>query len=275
MVLSDAEPYGSRNPDGNPIDEAEVSKAYQRPDGIWVFPRNEFCTKRFVYKAGQHVVYAGPTQRGKTTLAFKCLEPVATPSLPAYVIVSKPMDPVTRRECERLGYEEHSSWPPKAKVSDIWADKPSGFVIWPKFGDVNSDVERAADVSRAVINDRYAQGVKGKKGILVLDDTVVKSMVLKIDTEMTTIITMAGAMGLGAWVFVQKPTGAGKTALWSYGACEHAFLFNDPDKRNRQRYDEIGGFDPHLVEKVTLSLSPYQCLYLKRTGGHMCIVDSK
>src|SRR6516225_7887450 len=88
------------------------SAAYEREDGIWVIPRNEFASRRFSYEAGQHVVFAGPTQRaGKTTLAFQLLEYIATPDLPAYVAVSKPRDKVTASEGMRLGYRQVSDYP--------------------------------------------------------------------------------------------------------------------------------------------------------------------
>lgn len=255
---------------------ATTTSAYQRDDGLWVIPRDEFVSTRFDYKAGQHVVFGGPTGRGKSQLAFALLEYAATPECPAYVAVSKPHDPVTDREGRRLGFRRVDDWPPPVKLGEVFGDKPRGYVVWPKFGDINKDVARGTDVTSRLINDRYTAGAKGKgKGILFMDDTLIKSKVYKLDGDMRTILAMAGAMGLGMWVFVQKPTGGGETALWSYGASEHLFLFRDADARNRDRYDEIGGVDPKEVSQAVKSLQPYQSLYIKRTEGHMCIVDSK
>jgi hypothetical protein len=111
--------------------------------------------------------------------------------------------------------------------------------------------------------------------MLILDDTVIKSKVMGLDNHMTTVLTMSGAMGVGAWTFVQKPTGAGNTALWSFSQSEHIFLGKDPDRRNRERYAEIGGFSTKQVDAISQSLKPYQFLYLERSHGYMCIVDSK
>lgn len=259
-----------------------TSLAYRRDDGLWVFPREEFASERFHYSPGQHVVFAGPTQRaGKTSLAFKLLEYVATPKCPAYVAVCKPDDVVTAKEGARLGFKRVTDWPVKPELSQLWDGKPRGYLVWPKFGDINNDVAKCANVTARLLSDRYTAGTKKQKGILVLDDTMVKSKILKLDGEMTTIIAMAGAMGLGGWFFVQKPTDSGRAAIWSYGNSEHIFLSNDPEKRNRVRYDEIGGVDPHMVEEVTLTLKPFQFLYLKRsanrtdttnTRGYICIV---
>jgi hypothetical protein len=92
---------------------------------------------------------------------------------------------------------------------------------------------------------------------------------------MVMVITMSGAMGIGGWFFVQKPSDAGKAALWSYPNAEHVFISKDPVKRNRLYYADIGGFDSNEVSRIVLSLKAFQFLYLERSHGYMCIVDSK
>jgi len=91
---------------------------------------------------------------------------------------------------------------------------------------------------------------------------------------MVMVLTMSGAMGIGGWFFVQKPTGAGNTALWSFSQSDHVFIARDPDKRNRERYTEIGGFDTKEVERICMTLERYQFLYLEREHRYMCIVDA-
>lgn len=250
------------------------SGAFRRQDGIWVFPRREFVTTRFTYRAGQHIVFGGPSQNGKTTLAFDLLEECASETLPAYVIVSKPADPVSEKRGRELKYPRIYEGLPKRKLMEIINDeRPRGYLIWPKFGDMNTDVENASRITRDFLNAVYAQGARKKKAILVLDDTYLKAKVLGLDRQMTTIHAMAGAMGIGAWTFVQKPTGAGETPIMAYGAADHLFLFNEPDERSRQRYGEIGGVNPKLVERMVMSLEDFQALYIRRSGRHMCIVD--
>ena len=255
----------------------EESAAYQRDDGIWVIPREEFASSRFQYKPGQHVVYAGPTQRaGKTTLAFKLLEYTATPDLPAYVSVSKPRDPTTTKEGTRLGYRRVDSYPFPPKFKELLRDgRPSGYLVWPDMRKPETAMQNAHDVTSRLIDGVYADGAKGKKCILFLQDTVTKSKVLNLDRQMVMVITMSGAMGIGGWFEVQKPSDAGKAALWSYPNAEHVFISKDPVKRNRDYYSDIGGFDSNQVGKVSMSLKPYQFLYLERSHGYMCIVDSK
>lgn len=247
----------------------------QRDDGLWIIDREEFKTKRFDYKAGQHVLFAGPSQNGKTSLAFDLLEYCASPKLPAYVVVSKPTDSVTEKRGQDLNYRRVSDWPPKITFKELKEGKPNGYLLWPKFGDMEKDVPNAREITYRFLAQTYADGARRKKAIIVLDDTYLKAKVLGLDREMTTIHAMAGAMGIGAWTFVQKATGAGETTLMAYGAAEHVFLFNEPDANYRKRYGEIGGVDPKLVERTVMTLDKYQCLYIKRTGRFMCVVDSE
>lgn len=259
--------------------ETQEVDAYPAPvlrDGLWVFSREEFAETRWDYKAGEHVLFAGPTQNGKTSLAFELLDQCATPTLPAYVGVSKPKDPVTTREGERLGFRRVSEWPPPKKMGELFGgEKPRGYLVWPKFGDMDTDVERCAILTRKLLKDRYAAGMHDKKAILVMDDTVTKSKLMGLDQEMTTVLAMAGAMDIGLWVFVQKPTDSGRTALWSYGQSEHVFIAADPDRKNQLRYDEIGGVDPKILMRAATQLQPYEFIYVKRTGRFICIVGAK
>jgi hypothetical protein len=248
--------------------------------GVWtppVFGREEFAARRFAYKPGQHVVFAGPTQKaGKTTLAFQLLQYTATPECPAYIAVSKPEDPVTRQWAAKLNYRVVETWPVERKVAELWDGKPSGYVIWPRFGDIDADAENAMRVIGALMRDRYARGVKHEKGILVIDDTVTKSQLLHLDRYMKTHIAMAGAMKLGGWYFYQKPTDSGPTSLWAFSNAFHKFTSGSKgvDRRNADRYDEIGGHDRGLVKSILPELGPYQFLYTNM-DGEMCIVDSK
>lgn len=246
-----------------------------RPD---TFPRDEFASERFDHKAGQKVVFGGKSQEaGKTTLAFKLLEYVATPALPAYVIQPKARDPVTEREGKRLNFRFVDRWPVEKKVSELGGNNPAGYIIQVAVGNLSTDADRAAKLTLDVMNDRYkAAGNKRKpvQGILVCDDTVVMSKIMKLDKEMTTHIALGGAMGLGGWYFVQKPTDSGSASIWAYENAHHSFMSKTKDKRNRIRYSEISGLEPSRVMVWIDDLHPYQFLY-SNSSGEVCIVDSK
>jgi hypothetical protein len=255
----------------------EDADAFDR-GGITVIRRQAFARDYFDYQPGEHVVFGGPSTRGKTTMAFDLLEYVANPDFPAYLAVSKPQDPVTARRGQELGFRKVADWPPPKRIQEMMGGKkPSGFLVWPQFGDLNTDMERAAKVTYALLMERYANGASRKNtgGILVMDDTMVKAKIMGLDKEMVTILAMAGAMKLGLWVFVQKPTDSGRTTLWSFENATHLFFTKGGDARMLNRYVEIIGDRGRIAKEVIPTLKPYEFLYVHKTEGFMCIVGAK
>jgi len=261
-----------------PIFRAE-QESWQRPDGITVINRTAFCRDYFTYKLGEHVVFGGPTTAGKTTLSFDLLEYIVTPEAPAYLAVSKPRDPVTEHRGRELGFRRVDTWPPPPKIGDMplfGGQKPNGFLIWPKFGDLHTDMARCAQITETLLMERYAHGAsaKNKGGVLVMDDTMIKAKIMGLDNSMVTILAMAGAMKLGLWIFVQKPTDSGRTTVWGYEQATHLFFTKGGDARMLARYVEIIGEHGSIARNVIPTLEPYQFLYVHKVTGHMCIVEA-
>jgi hypothetical protein len=248
-----------------------------RSDGLHIFARKEFAQNRFDYKAGQHVIFGGPSTRGKTRLSFELLQYIVSPDLPALVAVSKPDDPETSRWGTRLHFRRVETWPPSKKMSEVeWLGgrRPNGYLIWPKFGDIRADSVNASQITADLLAHTYANGVNHKHAILVMDDTMVKAKVLNLDGDMVTILAMAGAMGIGLWLFVQKPTDSGRTTLWGFENATHYFFTAGSEARMLQRYVEIAGDKGPIIRRVLPTLKPFQFLYLQKYSGHMCIVDA-
>lgn len=253
---------------------------YQRDDGMTVISRRPFCRDYFDYKPGQHVVFGGPSTRGKTSLAFDLLEYIVNPDFPAYLAVSKPQDPVTAQRGKELGFRRVSQWPPPPKIQELGmfgGQRPNGYLVWPQFGDLDKDMDRCAELTDKLLMERYAHGAtKGNKGgILVMDDTMVKAKIMGLDKQMVTILAMAGAMKFGMWTFVQKPTDSGRTTVWSYEQAIHAFFTKGGDERMLRRYVEILGENGPKAKKVIPTLKDFQFLYAHKVSGHMCIVGAK
>lgn len=249
-----------------------------RSDGIAVFQRHVFCQSYFHFKKGEHVVFGGPTQRGKTTLAFDLVRHIATPDYPAYVAVSKPDDKTSISYGQRLGYRRITEFPPTRKVSelDIFNGKPSGYLVWPRFGDINLDIPNARRVHAKLLSQTYSDGAKGDKPcILIMDDTMVKAKIQGLDTQMVTVLAMAGSMGISLWIFVQKPTDSGRTTVWGYEQATHLFFTKGGDAKMLARYAEIAGDKGEIVKSVVPTLKPFQFLYVHKYEEFVCIVDSQ
>ena len=211
-------------------------------------------------------------------MAFDLLEVVATTELPAYVAVSKPTDPVTAKRGKELHFRFVNDWPVSRRVQELWEGRPAGYVVWPSFGNINNDFDNAAAITARLMADRYTASARRKKhsaGILVMDDTMVKAKVMGLDSQMVTILAMAGAMQIGLWVFVQRPSDSGRTPLWAYENGDHYFFGKGGDSRMLQRYMQIGaaGENSMIVAEVAPKLEKYQFIYLHE--DMICIIDKK
>jgi hypothetical protein len=260
-----------------PLFESDMDSRI-RDDGVTVFKRQIFCREYFPYKRGEHVVFGGPSTRGKTTFAFDLLQYTCTPESPAYIAVSKPNDPVTAQRGAELGFRRVEDWPAPRRVQELLGgEKPKGYLIWPPFGNLDDDMTRCADVTERLIKDRYSHGAnpKSKGGILVMDDTMVKAKIMGLDSHMVTILAMAGAMKLGLWIFVQKPTDSGRTTLWGYENATHLFFTKGGDARMLNRYAEIAGDNGKAAKQIIPTLKPFEFLYIHKYENYMCVVGAE
>jgi len=249
-----------------------------RPDGVTHVRRRAFA-RDFPYQRGDHVVFGGPSTRGKTTLCFDLLEYVCSPTCPAYVAQSKPRDPVTESRSMELGFREVSEWPPQPKLGEMkmfGGQKPSGYLIKPPFGNLETDMEACAELTHELLMERYAAGASRKftGGILVMDDTMVKAKVMHLDGQMVTILAMAGAMNLGMWSFNQRPTDSGRTSLWAFEQAKHFFFTKGGDARMLKRYSELFGENSNVALSVIPTLNDFEFLYYHRDRGYLCVVGA-
>jgi hypothetical protein len=228
------------------------------------FPREEFIAERFHYAAGEHVTFLAPTQAGKTTLAFELLEATANTEVPAIVLVQKPKDPTITEWTNHLqtkNWIKTKVWPPNPLRK-----KAPGYILWPDHTyKPEADNTKLREVFRRAILDSYKKGNR----ILFADETYYLSDRLDLDDELIQIWAQGAGMGCGLWAATQRPA---YIPLWGYSQAEHLFLANDPDKRARIRYGEIGGINPKFVEWQTERLPKYHWLYIRRTGPECCIV---
>lgn len=263
-----------------PLFRSEVER-FVRPDGITVVNRQPFARSfSHIYKPGHHCVFGGPSTHGKTTLAFDLMACICTPNFPGYCAQSKPDDDVTVQRGAELHFRTVSEWPPPTKLGEMAAfggQKPSGYIVAPHFGNLNEDMDRCAALTGKLLMERYSTGADPKKrkpGILMMDDTMVKAKLMGQDSNMVTIIAMGSALGLGMWVFVQRPADSGRTALWGFENAKHLFLTKGGDRQMLKRYAEILGEHGPLAMQVIPTLGKFEFLYVNRDEGYMCIVGA-
>lgn len=207
-----------------------------------------------------------PTQNGKTTFCFELLRHVPDMKNKPVILVMKPRDPVVTKGIKSLKYRTVRSWPP---LPSLWRPNAKGYALWPQHTfDPLRDDERLHQEMRRAILDCYRRG----NCIVVADETFGLISELNLSRELTAVHSRGAGMGVGLWCMTQKPTHIG---LWAYSQAEHLFIGYDPDKRARQRFGEIGGVDPDLVDREVKRLKKYEWLYICRTGPAVCVIEAR
>lgn len=227
--------------------------------------RDEFLSECWEYNPGDHVTIIGPTGSGKTYLGYQLLDASVSPELPGIVFVMKPRDSTVTSWSKKVGFLRVRNWPPP--YSPWKPKKPCGYVLWPRFSfDPDRDNDTMFTVFRRAILDSYRKGNR----ILFGDEVYSLAVELNLTKELVTIWSKGRSMGCGLWCATQKPT---HIPLWAYSQAEHLFLHYDPDQKARDRFKEIGGVDPKLVERTVMSMARHEWLYIRRADGAMCIVE--
>lgn len=243
--------------------------------------RDEFLDEYWNYQAGEHVTVLGPTQSGKTTLAFQMLHKV-TPKTDTYplpkdyiqgvVLVMKPRDEVPEAEMKKLQYKKVTSWPPAS--STRWHPRqPPGWVVWPKLGNIETDDAKLTRVFDTVYKTLYAETAKKKARpkIIFCDEIVGITKELGLERRVKAVFMRGSSMGLGQWSASQRPF---EVPLLAYNSPTHLFIHRDDDKRNRDRYREIGGIDKDMIESVMREMELHEFLYFNRKERSVSIITA-
>lgn len=241
---------------------ARTTKAPPR-QSVKLIERSRFLANVWSYHPGEHVSFIGPTGSGKTYLMLPLLARSVSEDLPGYLTVMKPRDKTVGDFLKgHEGWKRILTYPPPPSVGK----RPSGYVVWPHHtNDPEADEVRHEAIFRRMHRQLYVKG-----DCIICDDEVV-SLVREMNMrpDLLRIWTKGRSIGTGLWGATQRPA---LVPLEMYDMAEHLFLAHDPDKRNQDRFGEIGGVDPELVVSVVKRLPKYHWLYIRRSDRSMCVV---
>lgn len=229
--------------------------------------RDSFLDYLWRHEPGEHITLIGPTGSGKTTLAYQLLDVSTSPKHPGVVMVMKPRDPVAAKWNKELDYRRVRRWPPPAAHLLLSRGNPRGWTLWPKHTfDLDRDNALLTDQMGRALQHSYKSGNR----IIFADELYSLSNELNLEKPLVALWSRGRSMGTSLMGATQKPT---HVPLWAYSQASHLFLHNDPDKRSRERFAEIGGVDTDLVRAVVHGMPKHHWLYIKRDGPEMCIVE--
>lgn len=224
--------------------------------------RKTFLNDVWTYDAGEHVSFIAPTQSGKTFLAFQLLTRSVTEDLPGFILVMKRRDKTVSDFLAAHKWKRSVTYPVAPSVTKT----PPGWAIWPHHtNDPDADDARMARIFHELLRDRYVKG----DSIVFADEIQGLVEEMGLERDVVRIWARGASEGCGLWAATQRPY---KAPQHMYSQAEHIFVAYTPDRRDQDRFAEIGGVDPDLVKSVVANLERYHWLYIRRSDRVMAVV---
>lgn len=212
------------------------------------------------WKLGEHLTIIGTTGTGKTVLSKQLLRIRRHVVIVANKAEDAELERMTRREYKRIG-----AWPRRVP-EDI-----NRFMLWlPK---VSSLEKEAMDIQRAILRDALGRLYGGPKGgkpgrwCVAFNEAryVADPAYLGLAREFRLMLFQGRSMFLSVVAEFQKPSWVPTEA---YDQPSHLFIAQDNDRRNWQRFREIGGVDGEVLAETIRTLGAFEWAHVDARPGH-------
>lgn len=212
------------------------------------------------WKQDEHVSIIGPTGTGKSALAVELLK------IRKYriFVMTKPEDDKLERALLRQNYVTVAAFP-KNPPEDI--DK---YLLWPPgSGDLSPD---GRDSQRTIIRDAFMKVFTGTNGgkpgrwCFCFDEAryVADPSMLGLRQMMVQLLIQGRSVRIAMMMLFQRPSWVPPEA---YDQASHLFVAHDNDRRNVQRFKEIGGIDGDQFAWTIQRLERYEWAYADARPG--------
>lgn len=201
-----------------------------------------------MYRQGQHVAIIGPTNSGKSTLAFELQKPRG------YVVMlgTKKTDKTLERYAKTGGFKLIEKWPPRqpGRVA-LWV-KPKGLL----------DAQRQRRIFGEALSSIYDEG----NWTVVVDETYVMAKTLRLREHLAMMWTQGRSEGISLIALMQRP-------VWVPNECfansHHLFIFKTGEENDLRKMGGFGKLSGAKVANVVETLEDHEWLYVAPFTGKM------
>jgi hypothetical protein len=213
------------------------------PEYAPVIPFDLFLDRVFDWRQDQHVAIIGPTEQGKSNLAYHLL---AVRSYVAYLGI-KSQDETLEAFARSGGYQRTYDWPPVTgrvrKRPATWAEQPRR-LVWPDARNRRTARHEQARVFGECLDDCWASG-----GVTVVwDDFWYLVRILRMEMDAKQNLLNARSARSPQMIIAQR--GAGNRMVELYDQPTHLLHARETDARNLQLLGPANsvrrGFVAHL-----------------------------
>lgn len=232
---------------------AVLSLKQRSEPSIGIMTRSE-AVEEFQYRhqPGEHVLFLGPTGRGKTTLAASLLAQPATDD--ALIVGVKGKDPALAR----LG-KPVKTWPRQQRWKPPFSKKedPPRIYRYEASFRKESDLVQVRDIVSRTFTWLWAQH---DWTIYVPDLQVVSDpKMMGLGKQLEALLLTARSRGTSIWMDAQAPRWIPSAAN---DQTSHLLIFKNRDRRTVQRLREIAGLDMNIIEDVMDDMAYHAALWI-------------
>jgi hypothetical protein len=212
------------------------------------------------WKQDEHMSIIGPTGTGKTALAVELLK-IRTYKV---FVMTKPADDKLARALDRQHYVKVPAFP-RNPPDDI-----DRYFLWPPgSGDLSPD---GLQKQRTILRDAFVKIFRGPGGgqpgrwCICLDEAryVSDPAYLGLRREVNQLLIQGRSLRISVVLNFQRPSWVPPEA---YDQASHLFIAQDNDRRNVQRFREIGGVDGDRVAATVQTLKRYEWCHVDSRPG--------
>jgi hypothetical protein len=223
----------------------------------WPLWRDWFAKE---WKQDEHISIIGPTGTGKSALAVDLLK------IRSYVtfVMTKPADPKLENALARQHYVRVPAFP-KNPPEDV-----DRYLLWPPGS--GAMTQEANTKQRVILRDAFDKIFSGPPGgdpgrwCIYLDEAryVADPAYLGLRREVNHLLIQGRSLRIAMVLAFQRPSWVPPEA---YDQASHLFIARDNDRRNVQRFREIGGVDGDRVAYTVERLANFEWAHVDARPG--------